>query len=70
MERILDQVRRAIKASGTTRYAISKATGIPQSQLARLMTGEKGLSIESLERLANCLGLEIVIRPKRRQKGR
>ena len=33
-----------------------------------LMTGEKGLSFEALERLADALGLEIVIQYKKPRK--
>jgi hypothetical protein len=71
MSRILDEIRRAIEASDKTRYRLSLETRIPQSQLSRLMTGEKGLSFEALERLAEALGIEIVIRPRktRRKKG-
>ncbi len=64
-----DQLRRAIEASGKTRYRIAEEAGIAQSQLSRLMSGECGLSFETAERLANNLGLEIVIRPKRSRKG-
>lgn len=68
MPHVLSQVRKAIDHSGETRYAISKATGIGQAQLSRLMAGEGGLSIESLECLTDYLGLEVVIRPKSRPK--
>jgi transcriptional regulator with XRE-family HTH domain len=68
MSRILDEIRKAIKASGKSRYRLSKDTSIPQSQLSRLMTGEKALSIESLEKLVNALGLEIIIKPKKAGK--
>ena len=70
MAKILDEIRKAIRQSKTSRYAISKATGIPESQLSRLMAGTSGLSLDSLERIADFLGLEIVIRPKRRRKGK
>ncbi|NQT13555.1 MAG: helix-turn-helix transcriptional regulator [Planctomycetes bacterium] len=60
---------KAIKASKLSQYAISKATGIDQAQLSRLMAGQSGLSIASLERLSDYLGLEVLIRPKRRRKG-
>ena len=70
MDQVLEQIRRAIRAGKKTRYRIAKETGIPESQLSRLMSGEKGLSIESLERLADCLGLHVVVRPKKRRKGR
>ena len=70
MTRILDAICEAIEASDKTRYRIAKDTGISQAHLSRLMSGERGLSIDTLERLADYLGLEIVIRPKRRRKGR
>ena len=71
MATLTDAIRRAIKSSGQTRYRIAKEAGVAQSQLSRLMSGKAGLSIETLERLADYLGLEIIIRPKRRRtKGR
>ncbi len=69
MAPILDDIRKAIEASGKSRYRISKDTGISEGQLCELMAGTKGLSIEALERLADYLGLEVVARPKRK-KGR
>ena len=68
MTRLLDAICEGIEASGKTRYRIAKDTGISQTQLSRLMTGERGLSIESAERLADYLGLEIIVRPKRRTR--
>ena len=70
MANLLDRIKAAIDASGQSRYQISKGAGVAQSQLSRLMSGERGLRIEALERLADYLGLEIIIRPKRRKKGR
>ena len=71
MDDVLKQIRNAIEASGETRYRLWKATGIGQSHLSRLMRGEAGLSVKNLEKLADALGLEIVIRPARaRTKGR
>lgn len=70
MEMLLEAIRKAIKTGKVTRYRIAKDTGISQPQLSRLMGGKGGLSIEALERLADYLGLEIIIRPKRRRKGR
>ena len=70
MGRLLDEIRDAIEASGKTRYRIAQESGIAESMLSRLMSGERGLSIDALETLADYLGLEIVIRPKHRRKGR
>ena len=70
VSRILQQIRQAIEASDKTRYRLSKETGIAQSQLSRLMTGQEGLSYENLERLADALGLEIAIRPAKAKTGK
>lgn len=68
MSQVLDEIRKAIEASGLTRYQIAKDTGIAQSQLSRLVNGERGLSVEAIERIAHYLDLEIVIRPRRRKE--
>ncbi|MCX7387542.1 MAG: helix-turn-helix domain-containing protein [Planctomycetales bacterium] len=61
MSEILNEVRQLIENSGESRYSIWKATGIPQGQLCRLMQGQSGLSLDSLERLLQHLGHEIRI---------
>ena len=68
MAPIYDDIRKAIKASGISRYRLSKDLGISEGQLCELMAGTKGLSVEAIERLVDYLGLEIIIRPKRQQK--
>ena len=71
MSQLLNSIREGIDASGKTRYLIAQESGIAESVLSRLMSGERGLSIDALETLAEYLGLEIVMRPKRRRrKGR
>ncbi len=66
MSEILNQVRQLIESSGESRYSIWKATGIPQGQLSRLMSGQSGLSLDSLERLLQHLGHEIKITKRRK----
>jgi len=63
MSKIFNEIRNAIEASSKTRYRLWKETGIKQSQLSRLMSGQTGVSVENLEKLADALGLEIIIRP-------
>lgn len=65
-----DQIRRAVAASGLTRYRISKITGIDQAVLSRFMAGKVGLSMSALDRLAEALELEVVARKQRKTKGR
>jgi transcriptional regulator with XRE-family HTH domain len=63
-----DQVRAAIDASGMSRYAISKAIGLNQSVLSRFMRGG-GLSLDTLDKLADLLGLAVVVKGSKRRKG-
>lgn len=68
---LLESIIKAINASGETPYAIARGAGVNKSALSRLLNGERGLSIESVERIAEYLGLEIVLRPKGgKRKGR
>ncbi len=69
MSRMEQAIRNAVKASDQTAGAIAKGAGVARSQLSRLLSGERGLNAESIERIADFLGLEIVIRPKVATKG-
>ena len=70
MSRLLEELRDAIRKSDKSRYRIWKDTGIDQSHLSKLLSGEKGVSFENYELLADYLGLKITIRRKQRRKGR
>lgn len=65
MTKIMAQLVKAIEESAETRYAIAKGSGVAQSQISRLMSGERVVGFEAAERLADHLGFEIVLRPKR-----
>jgi transcriptional regulator with XRE-family HTH domain len=68
MATLLATITKAIEKSGQTRYQIAKGSGVAQSQLSRLVNGEQGMSVANIERVANYLGLEIVVRPKSRKR--
>jgi len=68
IERLTEQLRRAIDESGQSRYAICKATGIDQSQMSRFMHGSGGLSVDALDALGEFLDLQITLGPKARSK--
>ncbi len=68
MSRIIEIVRKTMETSGKTRYQIWQETGIDQSHLRKVLSGEARLSYENLERLAEALDLEIIVRPKKRKK--
>jgi transcriptional regulator with XRE-family HTH domain len=61
------QIRRAVDASGLSRYRISKELGIAESTMSRFMSGQGGLSMDNLDALADLLDLHIAAgkRPKK-----
>ena len=66
-----DELRQAVERSGLSRYAIWQAVGIDQGSMSKFMAGERGLTLESIDKLAELLGLHIVAEPERRRpKGR
>lgn len=64
-----DELRQAIERSGVSRYSIWQQTGIDQGSLSKFMDGERGLGMESIDKLADLLGLHIAAK-SRRSKGR
>jgi transcriptional regulator with XRE-family HTH domain len=65
--KLSDQVRRAVDASGLSRYRISKELGVAESTMSRFMSGQGGLSLANLDALADLLGLDIAA-PRRPTK--
>lgn len=64
---VTEQIRQAIAKSERSRYRLSLESGINQGQLSRFMAGQN-LGVSGLEAIAEALGLEIVVRPARREK--
>ena len=60
--RLSDQIRRAVNASGVSRYRICKGIGLDQGTMSKFMAGHSGLSIATLDALADVLGLDVVAR--------
>ena len=63
-----DQIRNAINDSGLSRYAICKACDIDKGTMSRFMSGQVGLSLETIDRVGVFLDLQVVKRQKK--KGR
>ena len=57
-----EQVRRAIRESGVSRYAIFKACGLHKRGLSLFMNGKRGLNLTTVDALADVLGLALVVR--------
>ena len=61
---IADQLKRAILASGMSRYRISKLSGVSEGQLSRFVMAKndprhRTLTLESAARVAAVLGLQL-----------
>lgn len=67
-ERLLDQVRQAVRESGLSHYAVCKAARIDKATMSRFMAGQCGITVRTLDALADVLGLRIVT--DKRKKGR
>lgn len=62
-----EQIRKAVEASGMSRYAISARTKIDQAALSRFVHGKCGLSLANLDALAEVLKLDVVVRREERK---
>ncbi|MFO1007731.1 MAG: helix-turn-helix transcriptional regulator [Planctomycetaceae bacterium] len=67
---LTDQLRQAIEDSGLTRYRIMKETGISESTLSKFYLGQRGLSMEALNALGECLQLTIKMGRKPVKEGK
>lgn len=54
-----EQIRRLIEQSGLTRREMCEVLSIGRSALSRVLSGERGLSMEVLDRLGELLQLRI-----------
>ncbi len=57
---LLDDIRRAIRGCGRSMYQLARQTEIDQAVLSRFLAGKQGLSMRSLEALAQELRLRLV----------
>ncbi len=60
-----EQLREAILNADISRYRISKQTGLTEAGLSRFVNHVAGLSLDSIDKIGECLGLAIVVRPKK-----
>jgi predicted transcriptional regulator len=54
-----DILRKAISESGLTLYRISKDSGVPYATLHRFVRGQRGVSMEALDKLCFYLGMRL-----------
>ena len=56
---IEQQLRKAIRQSGMSRYRLSKLTGVSDGVLCNFVTGKRGLTLKTAAKLAKALRLEL-----------
>jgi len=69
MATVTETLRQALEDCGQTRYAVSKATGIPESVLSRFIHG-KPLRGENLDKLSDYFGMQLTPKPGKPRKAR
>jgi plasmid maintenance system antidote protein VapI len=67
--RFSGELRRAVDDCGLSRYRIAKELGIAESTLSRFMSGERGLTMKCLDRLAALLDLHVAAGRRTNEKG-
>lgn len=65
-----DQIRAAVENCGVSRYQIWQETGIDAGALCHFVAGRRGLSMDSLDKLADYIGLRVETVDRPRKKGR
>jgi DNA-binding phage protein len=69
-KKLSDQFRQAILRSAKTRYRIAQETGLSEGQLSRFVNRKGGLSLEAIDKIGKCLGLELKKPPGARKRKR
>ena len=59
---ISQQIKSAVQDSGLSLSAIAAAAGIPLTSLMRFMSGERGLTTATLDKLGPALGLAVTVK--------
>ena len=66
MPTLSESLRAAIEDSGLTMYRVAKDAGLDFTVVSRFCHGQRDIRLETADRLAEYLGLEL--RPVRKQK--
>ena len=67
MPSVTETLRDAVERCGQTRYAVSTATGIPQSTLSRFVAEGRALRGDNIDVLADYLDLQLVAKANKRK---
>jgi transcriptional regulator with XRE-family HTH domain len=64
-----EQLRQAIRNGKLSQAELARQTGLTTATISRVVSGDREASFETIDKLMDALGLEIVIRPRRKRKG-
>jgi len=74
MASLSEQIREIVKKSTVSSYAIAKQIGVSETLLGRFLSGERGLSLSTLDKLAEMFGIVAEVRtqslPRPSKRGR
>jgi transcriptional regulator with XRE-family HTH domain len=65
-----EQLKRIIRNCGMTRYQLAQRSGVAQAVLSNFMTGKRGMTTDTLDKLTPVLGLKMSAHPKSPRKGK
>ena len=67
-----DQLRQAIRKSGTSHNSIATAAGVPERTLSRFVSGERDIYMRSVSKIAAYFGMKFTPpkKPKRVTKAK
>ena len=68
MSKIMETIRTSLKKSTVRPSRIAKDTPLTKSELSLFKNSRRGMGLDRLELLADYLGLEITVRPKKGAK--
>jgi len=66
--KLSDEIRRAIESCGRSRNSVCVEAGLDPAAVCNFVAGRRGLSMDSLDKLAAVLDLHILASPQRGQK--
>lgn len=55
---VAEQIRRLLSAHKVSGYALSKATGLPQSNISRKLNGQAPFGLDDVQRICEFLGVD------------
>jgi DNA-binding phage protein len=68
-EQVRQALKQAIEGGKLSQAELARRTGLTEATVSRIVSGEREPSGETIDKLMDALGMEVVIKPKRKGKG-